>query len=225
MAVFCDSATNQSTIELKNKKIYLLRHGETEYNLKGMVQGSGIDAPLNATGVKQADAFFNSYKNVPFDKIYVTPLQRTRQTIRRFLDLNIPEETLDGLREISWGDQEGIPFTETSGNEYKRIVKLWSEGDLQLKIQNGESPIEVMERQKPAIRHILSNKDEEHILICTHGRAMRILLCWLLEQPLSNMDNFHHTNCGLYVLNYVNEVFNIDKFNETGHLSGIEMIS
>ncbi len=209
---------------MKNKKIYLLRHGETEYNRLGMVQGSGIDAPLNKTGLKQAEAFYEAYKHIAFDKAYITPLIRTRQTVRGFLDRSTPVEILEGLKEISWGDQEGIPFTEETGTAYKRIVQMWTEGDLHLKIENGESPVEVMERQMPAIEYILSNENEQNVLICTHGRAMRILLCWLMDESLANMDHYGHSNCGLYLLNYDGTKFSIELSNETGHLNGIEMI-
>ncbi|MEQ8337218.1 MAG: histidine phosphatase family protein [Cyclobacteriaceae bacterium] len=209
---------------MKNKKIYLLRHGETEYNRLGMVQGSGIDAPLNETGVRQASAFFDAYKEISFDKVYITPLIRTRQTVKGFLDLSIPVEVVEGLREISWGDQEGVPFTEESGRVYKETVKRWSGGELDLKIATGESPKEVMNRQKPAIEYILSKEDEETILICTHGRAMRILLCWVMEKSLTEMEQFGHSNCGVYILNYDGASFSIEQSNETTHLNGIEMI-
>ncbi|NDE62419.1 MAG: histidine phosphatase family protein, partial [Cyclobacteriaceae bacterium] len=45
---------------MDRKKIYLVRHGQTDYNLQGVVQGSGIDAPINATGRAQAEAFFRT---------------------------------------------------------------------------------------------------------------------------------------------------------------------
>ena len=61
------------------KDIYLIRHGETEYNRKGVVQGSGIDADLNELGQKQAEAFFAHYQDLPIDKIYTSALKRTHQ--------------------------------------------------------------------------------------------------------------------------------------------------
>ncbi len=184
-----------------------------------MVQGSGIDASLNETGKKQAAAFFIHYGDTSFDKIYITPLKRTRETVNRFIEKDIPTEVIDGLREISWGNQEGVPFTEESGDKYKRIVQMWTEGDLHLKIEDGESPIEVMERQMPAMEYILSKEKESQVLICLHGRAMRILLCWLMDEPLTNMDHYGHSNCGLYLLNYDGKTFSIEESNNTSHLS------
>ncbi|MEM8893303.1 MAG: histidine phosphatase family protein, partial [Bacteroidota bacterium] len=58
------------------KRLYIVRHGETEYNRKRMVQGSGIDAPINEKGQRQAQAFYNAYKEYPFQKAYISKLQR-----------------------------------------------------------------------------------------------------------------------------------------------------
>ncbi|MFW5879460.1 MAG: histidine phosphatase family protein, partial [bacterium] len=61
------------------KTIYLIRHGQTDYNKKGIVQGSGIDASLNDLGRQQAEAFYDAYRNMPFDKIYISDLKRTKE--------------------------------------------------------------------------------------------------------------------------------------------------
>jgi bisphosphoglycerate-dependent phosphoglycerate mutase len=86
---------------LKRKSIYLIRHGETDLNRKGVVQGSGVDSMLNEWGEAQAAAFFNAYQHVPFDKIYTSALQRTQQSVRGFINQGIPYESYAGLYEIS----------------------------------------------------------------------------------------------------------------------------
>ena len=203
------------------KKLYILRHGQTEYNKKGMVQGSGIDAPLNETGEQQAEAFYNAYKGQSFDKIYLSNLVRTEQTIQKFIQKGIPYEKLSGLREISWGKQEGVAFTPETSTEYQQTCQKWSNGDYEAKIEGGENPLEVMERQKEAIDRILSRPEEKNVLICTHGRAMRIMVCWMLNYPLSKMDLFKHTNAGFYLVNYTGKQFSVELFNETSHLNGL----
>ncbi|MCZ6694862.1 MAG: histidine phosphatase family protein, partial [Bacteroidetes bacterium] len=77
---------------METKKIYLIRHGQTDFNNRGVVQGSGIDSSLNETGYKQAQAFFDAYQQVPFQKIYTSSLQRTTQTVKPFIDKGIPFE-------------------------------------------------------------------------------------------------------------------------------------
>ena len=63
------------------KDIYLIRHGETDYNRMGVVQGSGIDADLNELGNRQAQAFFEHYQHLALDKIYTSALRRTPESV------------------------------------------------------------------------------------------------------------------------------------------------
>lgn len=184
-----------------------------------MVQGRGINASLNETGKKQAQLFYESYKDHPFEKAYVSKLVRTQETIQPFLEDGLEHEKLEGLDEISWGTQEGVEFTPETATLYQETVKRWRAGELNLGVSGGETPIEVMERQKPAIEHILS-QPEKNVLICMHGRAMRILLSWTLNYSLSNMDSFHHANLGLYQLTWTGTSFRLDRFNDTAHLNG-----
>ncbi len=202
------------------KKLYIVRHGETEYNRKRMVQGSGIDAPINEKGQQQALAFYNAYKGYPFKKAYVSTLVRTQQSIQSFLDKGLSYEALSGLDEINWGNKEGASFSAEAHGEYLRITNAWNSGDLDVCIDGGESPNEVMARQKLAMEKIMSD-GFENILICMHGRAMRILICWLLGYPLDKMDMFEHTNLGLYKLTHTGSMFSVDWANETSHLIGI----
>ena len=207
---------------MKSKKIYLIRHGQTEYNRKGMVQGSGIDAPLNDTGYQQAAAFFKAYRDISFDKIYISTLQRTKQSVQPFLDLGISHERLSGLNEINWGEKEGMPFSQKDHDYYLQVTSAWENGQVDLGIAGGESPLEVNARQKVAMDHILTRTEEKTILICMHGRAMRILLCHLLNYHLRYMDTFPHNNLGLYTINYSGRRFSIEWTNDTRHLNGIK---
>lgn len=183
-----------------------------------MVQGSGIDAPLNETGMKQAAAFYQAYKDTPFDKIYTTNLIRTKQTVNSFTESGIPTEELADLREISWGSQEGVPFSDASRKEYYDINEQWNQGNYHAKIQNGESPHEVTERLARGFEYITAQPDESKVLICMHGRAMRILMCHLLQIPMSEMDSFEHKNTCLYLINWDGESYTLEKRNEISHL-------
>lgn len=212
--------SHKCKLKLKSKKIYLIRHGQTDYNKRGVVQGSGIDAPLNETGYKQAEAFFNTYKDISFDKIYISTLQRTRQSVQSFLEKGIPHEALSGLNEINWGEKEGMPFTKEDHDYYLQVTSAWENGQVDLGIAGGESPVDVRDRQKVAIDHILNKTEEKTILICMHGRAIRILLCEMLNYHLKHMDTFPHSNLGLYKINYTGERFSIEWTNDTRHLNG-----
>ncbi|MEM0941215.1 MAG: histidine phosphatase family protein [Bacteroidota bacterium] len=203
---------------MKNKTIFVLRHGETDLNKYGMVQGRGVDASLNETGREQAAKTYLHLKNIPFDAVFTSALKRSQETVKFFIEDEIPHIKHAGLDEISWGNQEGVKATLEAKNLYAQTIKGWQEGKLELSVGGGESPVEVMERQKGAVDEIL-NYDGKTILVCMHGRAMRILLCWLLKYPLNYMDGFPHNNCAYYKLIYRGEDFFVKEFNYCRHLS------
>jgi len=212
----------QNSSKLNTKKIYIVRHGQTDFNLKGIVQGSGVDSSLNDHGRLQAQFFFEMYKGIAFDKIYTSTLRRTQETIAPFIQRGIPFETLSGLNEISWGKKEGQAITPEEDEYYNYMLSQWQKGDTSLRIEGGESPDEVVIRMKPAVSHIMSKQNEQTILICMHGRAMRILLCHLLNYPLRSMDMFEHENLCLYILNYTGSMFSIELYNNTHHLKALK---
>jgi 2,3-bisphosphoglycerate-dependent phosphoglycerate mutase len=199
------------------KKIYLVRHGQTKYNLLGVVQGRGIDAPLNETGISQAKSFHQAYKDIPFEKVYTSILKRTHQSVEAFIRDGILHTSDAGFDEISWGDHEGAVASAERNTYFKKISSQWRDGHTSVRIEGGESPEDVVERQKVIMNEIL-HSEENLILICMHGRAIRILLCYLLDLPLSSMDDFEHHNLGLYVLEYAAGSFKILVENSTEHL-------
>jgi broad specificity phosphatase PhoE len=206
---------------LTSKKIYLIRHGQTDFNLRGIVQGSGVDTSLNERGREEARAFFESYRHIPFDKVYTSALKRSFESVQGFIDLGLPFEKLSGLNEISWGKNEGQAITPEEDAYYHRMLRLWGEGKTGERIDGGESPDEVAARQKPAIDYIMNMPGESTILICMHGRAIRILLCQLMNKSLQDMDSFEHRNLCLYLINYAGSAFTIEKHNDVVHLQNL----
>lgn len=211
---------------MEQKTIYIIRHGETDYNRRGVVQGSGIDADLNELGRAQAMAFFQTYQQVPFAKIYLSTLRRTHQTAAPFHKLGIPMEQYAGLNEISWGVMEGKVPNSTDDAYYRALMESWSAGYTDQPTDDGESPEDVMNRQKPVIDLILSRSDENPVLIVMHGRAMRILLSWLMHESLAGMDRYEHRNLCLYKLRYDYKTaqFTIELANDVAHLANLEIV-
>ena len=203
---------------LKTKKIYLIRHGQTDFNLKGIVQGRGVDSSLNESGRVQAENFYQLYKSVPFDKIYISTLKRTKQTVQGFIADGIPFSSLAGLDEIHWGSKEGKPFDEQDHKEYKQVTDQWCLGNTSKRIAGGESPEQVLTRQQESLENIMANAEEETVLICMHGRALRIFMCLLLNYPLRFMHLFPHYNTGLYQVTHTGIYYRMDKANCLEHL-------
>ncbi len=202
---------------MKTKLVYIIRHGETDYNKLGIVQGSGIDMPLNELGVRQAQKFYDYYKGIKFKKIYTSALIRTQQSVLPFIEAGFPYQATEALNEISWGVFEGKPQNEQEREEYWSVVNAWRNGNYHARIRGGESALELQTRQKAFVQYLYS-RPEECILISMHGRAMKSFLCTLLELPLSHMEKFEHSNLCLYVLAFEDGKATILKHADTTHL-------
>lgn len=202
---------------MTTKRIFLIRHGQTDYNLKGIVQGSGVDTDLNDTGRDQARLFFQMYQDVPFKKIYTSTLKRTTQSVQGFIDLGIPTEALQEFNEISWGDKDGKIIVATDDSEYRRMLAEWDNGNTDACIKGGESPKQVQQRILKGLNLILSRPEEDIVLICMHGRAMRILLSTIFNYELACMNYFAHHNLCLYELQYTGSMYSLLKFNDLSH--------
>ena len=185
------------------KRIYFVRHGETECNSKNLIQGRGVDAPLNALGHQQAEAFYQHYKHIPFDKVYTSSLQRTHQSMAPLLKSGIPHEIIDGFDEMDFGIMEGKEMFDSTGTfTLKSLLEQWKNNEGDAKAEQGESPNEVLQRMKDALETVLSRKQEANVVVCMHGRALRILMCYLLNLPISNMEKYFHANLAVSIFDY-----------------------
>lgn len=205
------------------KEIYIIRHGETELNRQGIVQGRGINSDLNDLGRAQAEAFYQKYQDVPFDKIYTSDLKRTWQTVQKFIDAKLPWEKLSGLDELAWGIWEGKPNTEEAREAFRKMLQSWENGDYTAHFEGGESVQDVYERLKQPMEVLMTRPEEKTVLLCMHGRAIRVFLCLLLGKPLSEMTEFPHQNTVLYKMGFDNGKFSILEFNSAVHLDGLVM--
>jgi probable phosphoglycerate mutase len=200
------------------KTLYIVRHGQTDLNKQGIVQGRGRNTDLNEEGRRQAQLFHEAYKNIHFDKIYISELKRTQQSIQPFIDDGLPYEKLSGLDELAWGVLEGQPSTPENKASFMKLMRDWLDGNLDSKFEGGESPNEVKARQLEALKVIMSHPDEKTVLICMHGRALRLLLCVLQNLPLTEMENFPHQNLVLYKVTWDGNKYEIADFNNAQHL-------
>jgi broad specificity phosphatase PhoE len=202
---------------MENRLFYIIRHGETEFNKLGIVQGSGVDMPLNQLGIDQAQKFYKHYKEIKFNKIYTSSLIRTYQSVLPFIEAGYTYEAVPALNEISWGIYEGKPQNEVERKVYGEVVKSWNTGNYSARILAGESALDLQLRQSAFVQY-LKQQTDECVLIAMHGRALKCFLCNLLELPLSEMDSFEHRNLCLYVLEFDGNKFSIIKNCDITHL-------
>ena len=195
-------------------RIYIIRHAETEYNNKGIIQGSEVDSDINSTGEEQSLSFFNFYKDYPFEKIYISNLKRTYQTVKHFIDSGISYQKLKEFNEISWGVNQG---KSDDLKDYAELTLSWKNGDLDNKFMDGESPNEMSKRVLLGFNKVI-NEDLDNVLLCIHGRALRVLLSKIIDDDLTKMDKYIHSNTGLYIIDYKEGNFEILEKNLRKHL-------
>ncbi|MEM1214281.1 MAG: histidine phosphatase family protein [Bacteroidota bacterium] len=199
------------------KTIYILRHGQTDYNLQGIVQGGGVDTSLNDTGRAQARAFYERYQHLPFEAVLTSDLKRTYETVLPFRAAGLPWEQHPEIREMGWGDHEGKKSTPDSHGEYQAVINAWQAGDYTRAMPNGETAEELGQRLQTFVEH-LRQRPEQLLLVCSHGRAMRGLMCVMKGLPLSHMQSFSHSNTGLWIAEQLPDGFRFQVENSTEHL-------
>ena len=201
-------------------KLYLIRHGETDFNLKGIVQGGGVDSDLNETGKRQARAFFEYYKEQHFHAVYASTLRRTHQTLAPWIEEKGYSMVQDAaLVELGWGILEGKYPTREEVALFNDLRAEWARGNVHMGIEGGESPQQCWDRLEPFLNTLHKRHQGERVLVCSHGRTSRILLSQLLGKGLSKMEEFPHSNTGLNILQFSgNGEVQAETLNDTQHL-------
>ncbi|KAL2911764.1 hypothetical protein HK105_208767 [Polyrhizophydium stewartii] len=168
------------------KRLFLCRHGETEPNARGVLQGSGLDEFLNKTGVRQAQYLRDRLEHTHVDLFVSSKLKIVQER-----HAGKPLIEVEELAEISWGEWEGrvVPGLRS-------LLDQWIAGDFNAKTPGGESPLEVEARSVPALYDIILSRPEQTMVIVVHGRLLRIMLASMLFQSLDRMNEFtHHNTC------------------------------
>ena len=211
--------------------LYIIRHGETEMNRQGIVQGSGVDSDLNNLGKKQAHLFYQYYKNIRFEYVVTSALKRTHQTVRPFLDRLIKVERRKGnwlvfneLNEISWGVQEGQKSNDAMHKDYTKLMSDWENGVYETRFEGGESAAELRARVSRTMDYLTQNHAGQNVLLCTHGRTLLCLLTVLKNEPLSKMSHYKHQNTCLYKAHFIDGEFHFEIENDVTHLGSLETV-
>jgi broad specificity phosphatase PhoE len=160
-------------------KIYLLRHGETEYSQRGAYCGA-IDANLTEEGHQMAQFFAEAYCSIPWAAVYVSPMKRAIATAQPLCDaLNLPMRIRAGLKEIgygAWEDQEQAYVKQHYAQDYL----CWQTDPAWNPPTGGETAIQIAARALPVITEIESLHKEGNVLLVSHKATIRIILCSLL---------------------------------------------
>ena len=203
---------------MNHMELCFIRHGQTDFNLRRIIQGSGVNSSLNETGRAQARAFYDAYKSVSFDKVIASGLRRTHETVQPWTDAGLPLEIEPLINEMNWGVYEGKPGDEAMHKVYKAMIADWGGGNFDARLEGGESARELSERLS-AFLESLKNRTENRLLICSHGRSLRCLVTLMKGQHLREMENVSHANTGLFRATLTDGEFDVTLENDTSHLT------
>jgi phosphoserine phosphatase len=198
-------------------QIYILRHGQTEFNKLGIIQGSSVDTDLNDTGREQADAFYAHYQHIDFQLVVTSVLKRTHQTVAKFIDRGTPWIQTPDINEIRWGDHEGQAINPHWDAIWSEVRDAWNAGNLEARMPGGESAADLNLRLDRFIEW-LKTRQEARILICSHGRTMRGLISLLKGVTLADMEGTSHSNTGCYVCSFDGRRFDFSVENSLAHI-------
>ncbi len=168
-------------------KIYLIRHGETDSNLNHKFQGQ-LDLPLNATGIAQAKKMVRYMADKKIDVIYTSSMIRACMTAAELaLNKNLAYRPLDLLREISFGDWEGLEYAEINQRWPKEMHDFLTRPEQWIP-PNGETFAAAQKRSELAFEKIFAEQGhDKNIAIVSHGGIIRLQLCSVLGIPLNNL--------------------------------------
>lgn len=203
---------------MSRKSIFIVRHGETDYNKSNLLQGRGIDASLNEIGRIQAEDVANYLTQYPVDQLVTSSLKRSIETIQPLALKKKLKATSDkDLDEMNFGDFEGRHISEVK-DDLQQFHLTWKSGDITKSLPGGESPQSVFKRANDAVNKLLRYSENQTIVFILHGRLIRILLSEWLGFGLKNMDQVQHKNGGINQLIYSDGNFEPIYLNKVSHL-------
>jgi len=196
-------------------KLYLIRHGRTDWNALRILQG-GIERDLDEQGRKQAQQAALRFKEIPFQVIYSSVMSRARQTaeiIAKSKGLEVC--LLEGIHEGSYGLYEGTSihdFEQKFAEKFAERSLLSFEEQLQFQLDEGiDSGQDIIDRVLPPLHDLSRKHPNENVLIVTHGWVIRTLITFLKKEAL---DNFRVRNGGHILIEGNGETLKVVDYEE-----------
>lgn len=185
--------------------IYIMRHGETVWNKSRLLQGSK-DISLSTEGIELARKRSEQFKDVKFDVIYSSPLERAYMTACIMKgERDIPIIKDDRIREINFGVNEGQSSIELQKDKSNPFCKFFDDPGNYVAPDKGENLIQVCNRTKDFLQEVIEplakKEPEKTVLIAGHGAMNKGLMCHMFNR---NMENYWEgglqKNCGIYIV-------------------------
>lgn len=202
-------------------RLYLVRHGQTEWNVNGRAQGH-TDIDLDEVGKEQARCLAQAFQEICVSKVVTSDLKRAYNTARAVHEVSGGDFIVDPrLRERSFGEWEGLHFEEVLR---RRTVFAEQGGDpFDHRPPGGESMQDVWDRISAIVDEI--DTASEALAIVTHGGSLSVLLAQLLRANGATSRSFRFGNTALTELDrHPDGHYTLIRFNDTSHLKEMKSI-
>jgi broad specificity phosphatase PhoE len=198
-------------------EIYFIRHGESVGNLENRFRGKH-DFPLNENGLRQARALKKELKEVPFLKIYSSPLHRAFDTAQIIADGKIVVEVDEAFNNISLGEWENRSKAEIQ-NKYPDLWKLWINNPEKLAFPGMETLAEVQQRSYDVLLQLVERHKLGKIAIVSHRAVLKPLFAAILGIPEPYFWKIHMDTAAYSMVEYRSERgFTLTCMNQNKHL-------
>lgn len=171
-------------------KLYITRHGKTEWNTAQKLQG-WLDSPLTHEGIERAERLSHRLKNIDFDSIYSSSQKRALDTAKILNTKNLEIKIIDELKELCLGKWQGMRIEDVEREYPKEHYLYFNEPESYVSL-GGENFDELFIRVKRALKEIMDTEDE-NVLIVSHGVTIKAIIA-----ILKGMDMDEFVNVGVF---------------------------
>jgi phosphoserine phosphatase len=200
--------------------LYLVRHGATDANLRRpyVLQGRGMDLPLNETGRRQAQCVRKLFERRVIAAVYSSPLRRAFDTAQAIAEPHrLDVGTVDALIEADVGKWEGMSWDQIREG-YPRECEEFQQDQSQYPYLGGESYRDVALRAIPALTELCGRHVGRSIIAVAHNVVIRACAATLLGMPLTHAKDMNQNNGGVSVLRRQNGRTELITLNSVLHI-------
>lgn len=198
---------------------YIVRHGQTEWNILGKTQGHG-NSQLTEKGILQAKELSVGMEKYHIDMIFSSDLGRAVQTAEIVGEkFGIKVQQTEALREMGFGEWEGKLIPEIT-EKYSDIYKTWRNEPHLAKIPGGETLDTIKKRLEIFIEELNEKYDNKNILLVSHSVTVRVFLLLMLDSDMKNIYRIKQDNTALNIVEWRNYGPVVTKMNDTSHITG-----
>jgi alpha-ribazole phosphatase len=210
-----DHNIGQQALELQMGKLFLIRHGQTELNARKCYCGS-TDVALSQVGVSQAGMLAQRLAGEEVKNIFTSPLARSAQTAEIISTRHeFSPQIKEGLREIDFGDWEGLTFDQIN-SQYPQEIDKWFKHPDDFVFPGGESVQSFHQRVINSFAEIVSHPGP--IVVVAHGATLKVAICYLCGWPMANFHSFSLSNAGLSIIDCLGASAIVKSLNDTSFL-------